>query len=125
MNDMEIPASVITCLVLALAIAAREFGHWIIPHYKGLNPRIRFGWIIAGVQCDYNETVPVRMLIDTRILGVILGIPVIVILGNAENMNFLFLFYFLMSLPDLIMIVAIKIRAYQKNAYFWGELDWK
>ena len=125
MIDVEIPDSVITILVLALAIAAHEIGHSIIPYYKGLNPRIKLGWIIIGVECDYNDWVPVRMLIDTRVLGVIFGIPVIVILGNAENMFFLFAFYLLMSLPDLIMIAAIKIRAYQKNAHLWHELDWK
>ena len=122
---MEIPDSVITILVLALAIAVHVFGQSIILYYKGLNPRIKLGWTIIGVECDYKDWVPVRMLIDTRVLGVISGIPVIVILGNAENMFFLFAFYFLISLPDLIMIGAIKIRAHQKNAHLWHELDWK
>ena len=125
MIDVEIPDSVITILVLVLAIAAHEFGYCIIPYCKGLKPRIRLGWIVAGVEFNYHDLIPIRMLIDTRILGVILGIPVIVILGNAENMFFLFAFYFIMSLPDMIMIVVIKIRAHQKNAHLWHELDWK
>ena len=111
-------------LVLALAIIIHEFGHWIIPHFEGLNPKIKFGWIIIGVECDINDLIPIQMFIDTRILGIILGIPVIIIFGNVGDLWFLFVAYFLFSSLDILMIITLKIKAYRQNAILWGELNW-
>ncbi|MCK4668169.1 hypothetical protein KAU33_15570 [Candidatus Dependentiae bacterium] len=111
-------------IVLVLAIIVHEFGHWIIPHFEGLNPRITIGWIIIGVECDINDWIPIQMFIDTRILGIILGIPVIVILGNVGDLWFLFVAYFLFSSLDIIMIIFLKVKAHRENALLWGELKW-
>lgn len=67
-------------VVLVLAIIVHEFGHWIIPHFEGLNPKMKIGWVFFSVECDINNLIPIQMFIDTRILGIILGIPVILIL---------------------------------------------
>ena len=110
-------------LVLALSIIAHEFGHWIIPYHLGLNPRIKFGWIIIGVEFDMKKYTPIKTLVDTRILGILFGIPVIIILGNPGDLFFLFVFYFLLSSIDILMIIVLKVKAYQKDAIFFEELD--
>lgn len=111
-------------IVLVLAIIVHEFGHWIIPHFEGLNPRISIGWIIIGVECDMKDWTPIQLLIDTRILGIILGIPVIVIFGNAGDLYCLSVLYFLFSSLDILMIILLKVKAHRQNAFFWGEMDW-
>lgn len=111
-------------LVLLLAFTAHEIGHWIIPHFKGLNPKIKIGWVFINVEFDMKDWIPIEMLIDTRILGIILGIPVIVILGNPGDLGFLSILYFLFSSVDILMIAMLKIKAYRQNATFWYEMDW-
>lgn len=111
-------------LVLALAIAFHEFGHWIIPHYEGLKPKIKISWLFIGVEFESRALTPIRMLIDTRILGIILGIPVIVIFGNPGDLWFLFTFYFLFSSADILMIMMLKIKAHRQDALWWCELEW-
>ncbi len=111
-------------LVLALSIIVHEFGHWIIPHFEGLNPKMKFGWVFFSVECEMKDWIPIQMFIDTRILGIILGIPVIVIFGNAGDLWFLFASYFLFSSLDILMIIILKVKAYRQNALLWCELEW-
>ena len=118
-----LPEWVFTFSILFLAFIAHEIGHWIIPQCEGLKPRFVIGFIIIGVAYDIEETTPIKILIDTGLLGIMFGIVPIIVLGNATNLSFLLIIYFLLCSVDIMDIVSMKIKAYRNNAHLWHEIS--
>lgn len=111
-------------LVLVLAIIAHEYGHWIIPKHMGGNPRIKIGWITLGVEFDLKDWLPIRTLIDSRILGIITGYFVILLLGAPQDLIMLTFFYVALSAADILMIIILKVKAHRDRATIWSEMNW-
>jgi len=110
-------------IVFLLAIIAHEFGHWIIPQCKGLNPKLIIGLLVVAVSFDNKGSTPIQMLIDTRSLGIMFGLVPIVVLGNAVDLSFLLIIYLLFSSVDIFDILSMKIKARRNHAYFWYEIS--
>lgn len=111
-------------LVLGFAIIAHLFGHWIIPKHMGLNPRMKIGWIIFGVEFDLKDWVPIRMLIDSRILGIMMGYTMILLLSAPQDLIVLTFFYGVLSSVDILMIIMLKVKAHRDHATIWSEMNW-
>ena len=118
-----LPEWLFTFSILLLAFILHEAGHWIIPQCEGLKPRLVIGFIIIGVSFDIEDTTPIKMLTDIGLLGIMFGIVPIIVLGNATNLSFLLIIYFLLCSGDIMDIVSMKIKAYRNNAHLWHEIS--
>jgi hypothetical protein len=98
---MELIAGVI----LICAVVAHEFGHYIIPYFKKLNPRIKLKWYGLAVEWNNHEDMLLLDFVIISVMGVVCG-GVVLLLFNSFIPTWFYTLYLLACIIDTWNIVV-------------------